>query len=69
MVSAQLVDQLRVWPIVTLSGLGAFVVTETTRIDGCAELYPHYRLQNAAGWTPADANNPQRASGETLVRG
>ena len=69
MVSAQLVDQLRVWPIVTLSGLGAFVVTETTRIDGCAELYPNYRLQNATECAPADAVNPQKASRETLVRG
>jgi lipopolysaccharide transport system ATP-binding protein len=44
LVDALLVDSLRTWPQVTLSGLASFVIDETTRVKGCAELEPQYEL-------------------------
>ena len=41
-VNIQLVDSLRQWAPAIISGAGSFVVTETTRAAGCAELLPTY---------------------------
>lgn len=43
-VNLQLVDTMRQWPTAIVNGLCSFVVTETTRIAGCAELQPAYEL-------------------------
>jgi hypothetical protein len=40
----QLVDGLRQWPTAFINGLRSFVVTETSRIAGCAEILPSYDL-------------------------
>jgi hypothetical protein len=41
-----LVDSLRVWPPVILNGVASFIVTETTRVAGCVELSPEYRIDS-----------------------
>jgi lipopolysaccharide transport system ATP-binding protein len=43
-VNLMLVDTLRHWKTATINGAASFVVTETTRIGGCAELRPFYEL-------------------------
>jgi energy-coupling factor transporter ATP-binding protein EcfA2 len=40
-----LTDSRREWATIELSGLASFVVHETTRLAGCAELAPSYELQ------------------------
>ena len=40
-----LADSRREWATIELSGLASFVVHETTRLAGCAELAPSYELQ------------------------
>ena len=43
-INIQLVDTLRQWQTAIISGVASFVVTETTRIAGCAELMPSYAI-------------------------
>jgi lipopolysaccharide transport system ATP-binding protein len=38
------VDANKTWPLIAISGLASFVVNETTRVAGCAELEPVYDL-------------------------
>jgi lipopolysaccharide transport system ATP-binding protein len=45
----QLVDGLRQWPTAYINGLRSFVVTETSRIAGCAEILPSYDLTVTRG--------------------
>lgn len=52
MINVQLVDTLRQWPAAVVSGVRSFVVTETTRVSGCAELQPSYDLSIARSRTP-----------------
>jgi len=42
-----LVDTNKLWPEIAVSGLASFVVQETTRVAGCAEVEPSYELQIA----------------------
>jgi lipopolysaccharide transport system ATP-binding protein len=44
-INLQLVDSLRQWPTAAINGVRSFVVTETSRIAGCAELLPAYDLK------------------------
>jgi lipopolysaccharide transport system ATP-binding protein len=44
-INVHLGDALKTWPPIALSGVHSFVVHETTRIAGCAELAPVYDLQ------------------------
>jgi lipopolysaccharide transport system ATP-binding protein len=44
MINLYLADERRVWPSVALYAIESFVVQETTRVSGCAELSPHYTL-------------------------
>lgn len=46
-ISGLLVEEARRWPSVELGLLGSFVVTETTRWEGVAELEPQYATMNA----------------------
>lgn len=48
-INLQLVDTLRQWPAAIVNGVRSFVVTETTRIAGCAELSPRYDLSVTEG--------------------
>jgi lipopolysaccharide transport system ATP-binding protein len=41
-INLNLIDVRRLWSPVVMSGLASFVVHETTRIAGCAELEPRY---------------------------
>jgi homopolymeric O-antigen transport system ATP-binding protein len=43
-VNLQFVDTMRQWSPAVISNVSTFVVTETTRIAGCAELTPEYQL-------------------------
>ena len=43
-INLQLVDTMRQWEPAVVSGVRSFVVTETTRAAGCAELLPSYEL-------------------------
>jgi hypothetical protein len=43
-INLQLVDKLRQWREAVINGAASFVVSETTRIAGCAELSPTYEL-------------------------
>jgi lipopolysaccharide transport system ATP-binding protein len=45
------VDTNKLWDPIAVSGLASFIVHETTRVAGCAELEPAYELRVAA---PAD---------------
>ena len=38
-------DTNNLWPPITISGLASFIVHETTRISGCAEVEPSYELR------------------------
>ena len=44
-INLQLVDAMRQWKEVVVSGVSSFVVSETTRIAGCAELAPKYEVE------------------------
>jgi len=44
-VNLNLVDTLRQWPPAMINGVTSFVVSETTRIAGCAELAPSYNVE------------------------
>jgi lipopolysaccharide transport system ATP-binding protein len=44
-VNVQLVDDQRIWSPVILNGMASFVVAETTRAAGCAEVFPRYHLK------------------------
>jgi energy-coupling factor transporter ATP-binding protein EcfA2 len=48
-VSGHLFEESRRWPAVQLGVLGSFVVAETTRADGVAELEPRYVTRSPAG--------------------
>jgi lipopolysaccharide transport system ATP-binding protein len=50
-VIVHLLDVTKLWTPIAISGLASFVVNETTRVAGCAELAPAYELLVAA---PAD---------------
>jgi len=52
MVNVQLVDTLRQWSAAVINGVCSFVVTETTRVSGCAELQPSYDLSVARSSMP-----------------
>jgi lipopolysaccharide transport system ATP-binding protein len=41
----QLLDLNKLWEPIAISGLASFVVHETTRVAGCAELEPAYELR------------------------
>jgi lipopolysaccharide transport system ATP-binding protein len=43
----QLLDMNKLWEPINISGLASFVVHETTRVAGCAELEPAYELRVA----------------------
>ncbi len=43
-VNVNLVDTMRQWPPAVINGLGSFVVTETTRVAGCADVFPTYQM-------------------------
>ena len=47
-INVHLADVQRLWPPIAISGLGSFVVHETTRVSGCAELEPRYRIDVSA---------------------
>lgn len=53
-VTLGLTDTLRRWPTATMPGVCSFVVAETARLAGYAEIDPRYDLQTAApGATPS----------------
>jgi energy-coupling factor transporter ATP-binding protein EcfA2 len=43
----QLLDMNKLWDAISISGLASFVVHETTRVAGCAEVEPAYELRVA----------------------
>jgi lipopolysaccharide transport system ATP-binding protein len=51
-------DAHKLWQPIDVSGLASFVVHETTRVAGCAEVDPHYEIHVA---TPADRQPILRA--------
>src|SRR5262245_1100530 len=46
-INLQLVDKLRQWREAVIQGVRSFVVSETTRVAGCAELCPTYDIKVA----------------------
>lgn len=60
LVNAHLMDDQRFWEVVILNGLASFVVVETTRPAGCAELSPEYRISASSS-----SNSERRASALT----
>ena len=44
----QLLDMNKLWEPIAISGLASFVVHETTRVAGCAEVEPAYELRVAS---------------------
>ena len=42
-------DTNNLWPPIAVSGLASFIVHETTRVAGCAEVEPSYELRVRAG--------------------
>jgi lipopolysaccharide transport system ATP-binding protein len=44
----QLLDMNKLWEPIAISGMASFVVHETTRVAGCAELEPSYELRVAS---------------------
>ena len=40
-----LADAAKTWPMISVSGLASFVINETTRVAGCAELEPAYEFE------------------------
>ena len=53
-----LIDAHKLWTPIEISGLASFVVHETTRVAGCAELYPRYEITVRA---PIEEAPPIRA--------
>ncbi len=56
MIHLHLADTLRQWPMASVHGIGAFVVSETTRTGGCAEMFASYRaavIETSAADVPA----------------
>ena len=49
-----LVDMNKLWTPIEISGLASFVVHETTRVAGCAELAPSYELSVSAPGASAE---------------
>jgi lipopolysaccharide transport system ATP-binding protein len=43
-INVHFVDSLRVWSTVRLPGIASFVISETTRVEGSAELSPRYKV-------------------------
>jgi homopolymeric O-antigen transport system ATP-binding protein len=56
-VNLHLVDTLRHWPAAVVNGITLFVVTETTRIQGCAEIQPEYQLAVTRGAAAAPSRS------------
>jgi homopolymeric O-antigen transport system ATP-binding protein len=54
-INLQLVDKLRQWREAVINGVRSFVVSETTRVAGCAELRPTYDIHVAH---PAGVDEP-----------
>jgi ABC-type polysaccharide/polyol phosphate transport system ATPase subunit len=48
-INLQLVDKLRQWREAIISGVRSFVVSETTRVAGCAEIQPTYEISVSHG--------------------
>jgi homopolymeric O-antigen transport system ATP-binding protein len=48
-INLHLLDVQKIWKPIVMSGLGSFVVHETTRIAGCAELEPSYAIDVSTG--------------------
>ncbi len=51
-VQLHIADAMRIWPMISISGLASFVVHETTRVAGCAELEPVYEVSVEAPRVP-----------------
>jgi lipopolysaccharide transport system ATP-binding protein len=60
-INLNLVDTLRHWPNAIINGVASFVVSETTRVAGCAELLPTYRLTVAQEATPVMSSEAVRS--------
>lgn len=43
-IQLNIADAMKIWPMISVSGLASFVVHETTRVAGCAELEPVYEV-------------------------
>jgi lipopolysaccharide transport system ATP-binding protein len=41
-IQLNIADAMKIWPMISISGLASFVVHETTRVAGCSELEPVY---------------------------
>jgi hypothetical protein len=54
-----LLDDKRQWTAVALNGLGSFVVHETSRIAGCAELAPAFELSCRPAMETTGAATPR----------
>jgi ABC-type polysaccharide/polyol phosphate transport system ATPase subunit len=54
-VNTHLSDANKMWEPIVLSGMASFVVHETTRVAGCAEVDPHYEMHVAAGGRTREA--------------
>jgi hypothetical protein len=54
-ISLHLADTNRLWEQIDISGLVSFVVHETTRVTGCAELNPKYEIDVGASRAPVGA--------------
>lgn len=52
-INVHLVDSLRVWPTVILPAVASFVIAETTRVAGYAEVNPQYEVVRQ---TPIESN-------------
>jgi lipopolysaccharide transport system ATP-binding protein len=52
LVNVHLMDDQRFWDVIIINGLGSFVVVETTRPAGVAELHPTYKVTSTAGAAP-----------------
>ncbi len=48
-------DRDKIWQPIMLTGLASFVIHETTRLRGCAELYPEYEMQPMYDTTAQEA--------------
>ena len=60
-----LIDTNKLWQPIAVSGLASFVVHETTRVAGCAEVEPAYELSvTAPGASPELVAAPQRCDAQ-----
>jgi hypothetical protein len=48
-IGLRLTEQNREWPPIEMPGLSSFIVHETTRVAGCAEVEATYRLSQLSG--------------------